>query len=918
MKKLLLLATSALFALCGHAEICTAETEVVPTIPGYTVTRITGPDQLKNGDKVLIRIHNSLMSSDFFFAVNSANETVGTYWPNITNVEDAIFDVVTTTGNISYTAPAPYASAEVGTTYYQFKHGDSYVPLKNNLSLSTTATNATARLLKVTELPACTTVSSTYNFAADENTNGYFMMNYSNNGLAYCYLPSGGKYGFNGQIETTNAIYYNGLNGSNRNGSVATAQSFAQQCLTPFFIFYKVEDKPVIPGATVTRVTNVDELKDGDKILIRIHNTLTNPDPYLAVNASDQSVGTNWADVTDYNSALYTVEESAPAAAYTTTFSAPYSDAVIGTKYYKFKHGAKDLTLHGSVNLSDSYVNPARLVKVTSLPACTSVANYNFAAETDNDGLFMLNITNSNVAYCNVVNNMYGFNSTFGGASGTIYYNGLKNAAANNNTPAVYAAQHLTPFFKIYKVEFLSKANYQDQYDLACEHFNSYANYAIGNEPGKYPVDYTAATAAKQALDEYWAGEEFSHDVLMDKIQAMNNALSSITWNLFDVHSIEGNALVRISISDGYAEMPDNTHVFMRGNKYYLSNTNATATTGVGVTTDATADETIYLLHNNTANRCALINYTTGHAIKANGHLGASAADNTPGSVHIGDHTASEIGAYYINMYDTDDATAHHLCTIWARQASDVPFFSLYSTGNLDNSLFNNFNLSYVTELTEGEEGVKTVWRAPVTVSVTDGRAYALYSDMANAKVITSRANLGTTYAAGTAFVLDGRVKFNVKNNVSAEAHALQSNTAGHHAKHSFEMAPGQKYLSTHRMVAAEQEVMLMALDDEEATEEDEEDDVADDVMRMHVYSVDEATTIELAAHAVVLKVAGEALVNGSTFDVELDKETDTSISEIRISETSAQGVYDLMGRRLTQPVKGAVNIINGKKTFVF
>lgn len=917
MKKTLLIAISVLAALCSHAELITADNpEVIPTIPGYEVTRIVGPDQLQADDKVLIRIHNG-RRADQYLMVNSNNKAVGTAFSSITNIEAALFDVEIATG-LSYSAsfPAPYNTATAGTKYYKFKHGDgNYLPLYNTPTGSIATLNAdgsAARLYMVTSIPALTYTN--YTCAAEANTNGFFMLNYKANYVAYAYQPSGtnAANGFNGEFSgasgTSGTIYYN----ASKNNNVNNATTWGDQYLTPFFIFYRVtKDCPEITNAMVTRVTDVDELNAGDKVIIRIHNDLHNPAQYLAVNGTNQVLGTTWGNISNVNNAIFTVE--AETRSISVTLPAPYNNATFGTKFYKFRHGDSYMQLAGSVDLAASSTS-ARLTKVTSIPGCSFNTNkaYNFAPKTDNNGIFMLNYDATHVAYCYLNNSLYGFNGAFGfaNAGGTwVYYNSLKNAVQNGES---FAQNGLTPFFKIYKVDF--KADHQAEYDAACEYFEAQVGrFTMGNFPGGYTSlsGLDAMEAAMASLREYWETDgEFNPTTLAEKIQAVRTAGAAMTpTGLFNIHSINGPALVRIAVSDGYAAWEGNNSVNMRGNKYYLSDGNNGS--GANVTTDAASTETIYLLQNNDSHtRCSLINYASGHALKATGFLGTSASDNEAGSVLFTDRTANEIGTYAMAIYNA--AGTGKWCTVWGKLPTDTYYFNPFSSSAVNSNIYYNWDVKYVTTLTEGEAGVKTLWRAPVALQVAEGDAYTLHSDVENEKIISTRTAAETTYPAGTAFALKGVVKFNVCNNATVEAHALAANTLGAHAKHSMTLVAGEKYLSTHPLIQQEQEVMLMALDDEEENAEED-----DNVVAMKVYGVTEDTTVEVPAHTVVLK-ASNSLTNGGTLNVELDKETLTSISEISADRCGEDAIYDLQGRRLAKPAKGAINIINGKKTFVY
>lgn len=83
-----------------------------------------------------------------------------------------------------------------------------------------------------------------------------------------------------------------------------------------------------------------------------------------------------------------------------------------------------------------------------------------------------------------------------------------------------------------------------------------------------------------------------------------------------------------------------------------------------------------------------------------------------------------------------------------------------------------------------------------------------------------------------------------------------------------------------------------------------------------------EAANVTLRPHTFALNVTSPNAV-AETLELPFNEavnlaDVNTSISEISVDGADAAVVYDLQGRRLSKPVKGAVNVINGKKIYVY
>ncbi len=439
-------------------------------------------------------------------------------------------------------------------------------------------------------------------------------------------------------------------------------------------------------------------------------------------------------------------------------------------------------------------------------------------------------------------------------------------------------------------IELINDENEQGFISEIENHLKNPQGITFGNTPGTYTVDTAAIDAMVAELQQ-----EFDYPTADE----YNN---SFPYSLFDMHSIEGIALVRIK---------DNHNRYM---------TDA----GSFSTTDNTGDESIFVLEN-VADGIAALSSLSGHYLTKTtqgndtektylrifpGEDAEEIAHNTATEIKFfNDYTGISLGNYAIGF---ESGNGNAKCILASVDGNFNHFSNSdhYRTDVNDDRI--HFGVEYVNTLTIEVDGNK-LWRAPVAVSIADAYSYAyVVSGVDGTSITTTQADNSSIYGAGTFFLLTGNVTFNVHNGDNIEAPAVG---VGHHAKQMHTLLAGKVYIYIHAddaqepaRVAAQKAVVRRA----DSTEPDR-------WLKMDVIAPETDTEKMLNAHEALIEADNNPdnmLKTGDTMDINLGQTSTVSIEEITAKDFNANTVYDLMGRRLAAPVKG-INIVDGKKIMV-
>lgn len=427
------------------------------------------------------------------------------------------------------------------------------------------------------------------------------------------------------------------------------------------------------------------------------------------------------------------------------------------------------------------------------------------------------------------------------------------------------------------------------------------AEVAENPEPGQYiSTDANYATKAEKIANLPAA---FNYAQVADLIA---NPISAAPV-LFDINSIQGPALVRIKNSEA-AKADRNM------SDYWIATSNvAHGTSQWSTLVGHKDDETSILLLENVNGKTNLTSYDGRHAYNNGNHMTWNDADNSsdPASLTFQSAYSGEVGAYSISLnnygFGCENGNNNALIVGNTSTTANKPHLA--------------FNIEYVKELTINVDGEK-IWRAPVAVSLkgdvdaTQLAIYALSINDARTEITTTAVeDQSVVYAAGTAFVMkgNGTANFTVHNNYNGETAGSSVGILGHHSIKNHNVAENMVAMTlTSAMTPTEAEIMLMS-----------EDSTADP-NTLHITALEDETSVRLPAHNVLLEVDRATTLTTdpktgekkNTLVLTLGDTTTTGITEISHNAAAGNAIYDLMGRKLSKPVKG-LNIINGQKRII-
>lgn len=683
----------------------------------------------------------------------------------------------------------------------------------------------------------------------------------------------------------------------------------------------EVVDTPiVIPGHKAVRISSVNDLVDGGSYLVRSHNILNDSDPYLYLKSNNYLEFLPWATIDDHEKAIFTLQ--AVTAANVSRNDPDHANITIdetGTSFFNLWNGTRLAYFTadsgtGGGNFPNGYTGDGYMLKaykVNTIPAAHASAGEQYEAETNADGFMMLSCTSGQWVHTQIRSTSDDariFGTYTGGAE---FYN-LTNIKGNSYiSQQTYGGHRISPFFIFYKVVPFAEyyaADHTAALTLFTQKETLKNNYAQGVANGVFTMTgWDELVAAKDAMEECW--NDLPNATTSDAFDAAYAAFTAAVAN-FDVTfaDVRRGSYIRIeSCNKGhYLGMPAPT----------------SSDTEVKFVTDRT--NAIYYY----SPEGKLINYQYGRAIKQTKDQNNARTNFLRDILTNAEHvTLAEAPVIIFKpAVGLTSGTNNVLSNCYVTWENGTNHSFLYSEGeSINGGAASSFNLSGLTAY--WTFGVEYVDKLPVTVhsgdncgsiylpvEVTVPDTHTVYvateeSDTEGSYLKLTRKTDGVVPAYTHAIISGNAGTVEVEVNYDAEIGSPAENEYlhGHIATLDY---PTNSDLVHLEKSSAPAESAVMTLD-------------ADNVASAKFVKA-EGT---IPANALVIKAAQAALTNNA-LDIPLTEDesayltkagTTTGINRIVVEEANGmQTIYDLQGRRLAKPVKGSVNIINGKKTFIY
>ncbi len=510
-------------------------------------------------------------------------------------------------------------------------------------------------------------------------------------------------------------------------------------------------------------ITSVSELEDGQRYVMQVYNTLWDYSFILTHDDTNFTVKLR-SELTDadFESCVWYADKMA------TSVTCSQSHATDGSgASFRFQSGestGKYMVLSQPSSVVTSYA----LGSADTNNAQFEVIKGGDSAD-DGSALFWMHFYSTSSNGTNLVQSLF--------AAGNGAFGHFSNSG---NTPNYYTSSW-TPYVIIYKVEDGSEDNHTAFAKKLEQIESTIAELNIGDELGEYSVNYDGWEDDLASLTDMLADGSSSYDEIdcalaINRLQA---ALKTATLNMPNA-----GRYIRIKSSDAYTKEYSTK---FNGSPAYLSSvcaentsygrTNWQATCTNSLTGDNEANTIFYYTADN-----KLLSYANGrYACSDNSKLGfhrGSAADNADAATTICfQAAAAEPGAYHLRYGVTGDDV--EMASVMSMQADgDFVGGDMGSLDDLTEMVWCNLGMEYVHELPVSLDAQgRASFAAPVALTVPDAIDAEIFVVTHSDGVLTiHQVKAGETFAAGTAFLIDGEENGVVRFAVDYEAKNADAN----------------------------------------------------------------------------------------------------------------------------------------------